>query len=80
MSGSDDEQTVKGGAKRVETDIVINHNDTFHLANTYLRPNQPQHHPSIMFKTALGPLVRRGYATAVAGLNKEVNGFVGAVG
>jgi hypothetical protein len=32
-----------------------------------------------MFKQALRPLVR-GYATAAAQLNKEVNGFVGAVG
>jgi hypothetical protein len=35
--------------------------------------------PSTMFKQALRPLVR-GYATAAAQLNKEVNGFVGAVG
>lgn len=32
-----------------------------------------------MFKQALRPLVR-GYATAAAQLNKEVHGFVGAVG
>jgi hypothetical protein len=50
------------------------------ILQSFYYPYKPwKHPPPIMFKQALRPLVR-GYATAAAQLNKEVNGFVGAVG